>query len=311
MPPSISNAPSAEFYPSMKPSLGLFKNKTNVPSNVPIEVPSSSSSSVSPSNSNTTIPKTVTEEDTNDDSSSSATVLIATLCTVSTVLLSALIFLFYRRKKQKHNSNSGIAQNRAYYSNAKQFFDAQNQLASAAAAQGGGDAAGLAVVNDLRVYDDASSAHVSGVYGGDSVSDADCVDVDDQLGVRSQRSQISSEADSLNRPTVRSLDYFDDSDHNQNNSGNHHNAAAAESEYRSTNSPDRKTDDALLFLNQSHDSEKTLRTATNHCASPSPPAAAVRNARSLLVSPLGMGSPNNSAVSHYYGAEERGDVDYP
>ena len=109
------------------------------------------------------------------------------------------------------------------------------------------------------------------------------------------------------------VNYFDDSDHNQNNAGNHHNAAAAaaESECRSTNSPDRKTDDALLFLNQSHDSEKTLRTATNHCASPSPPAAAVRNARSLLVSPLGMGSPNNSAVSHYYGAEERGDVDYP
>uniref|UniRef100_A0A7S2JY50 GH18 domain-containing protein n=2 Tax=Leptocylindrus danicus TaxID=163516 RepID=A0A7S2JY50_9STRA len=107
------------------------------------------------------------------------------------------------------------------------------------------------------------------------------------------------------------VNYFDDSDHNQNNSGNHHNAAAAESRDRSTNSPDRKTDDALLFLNQSHDSEKTLRTATNHCASPSPPAAAVRNARSLLVSPLGMGSPNNSAVSHYYGAEERGDVDYP
>eukprot|EP00816_Leptocylindrus_hargravesii_P008203 CAMPEP_0196806942 /NCGR_PEP_ID=MMETSP1362-20130617/6869_1 /TAXON_ID=163516 /ORGANISM="Leptocylindrus danicus, Strain CCMP1856" /LENGTH=721 /DNA_ID=CAMNT_0042180641 /DNA_START=145 /DNA_END=2310 /DNA_ORIENTATION=+ len=337
MAPSVSNAPSSSAdyfsYLSMKPSTGfVMNNPTNVPSDVPMDVvivppiaaapSSSSSSSPSPTNvNNATIPKTITEENTDDDGSSSSTVLIASLCTVSTVLLSALIVMFYRRKKQKHKSNSSIAQNRAYYSNAKQFFDAQNKLAAAAAAANGGDAA-LVTVNDLRVYDDASSAHMSGVYGGDSHSSVTSeVDVEDRLGVQSQRSQISSEADSLNRPTVRSLDYFgDSSDHRNDDPGNHgnHTHAYAFGGSRSTGSPDaRNTDDALLFLNQSQDSEKTLRTRTatnDNCTAAGSPSPAVRNVQSLLlVSPLGMGSPNNNnaVAAYHHVAEERGDVDYP
>ena len=174
-------------------------------------------------------------------------------------------------------------------------------------------------VNDLHVYDDASSAHHSGVYNADDSiillnentndnNDDDDTSLSDlcrnnnnnnnhnnnmsgriilQGGNMSSHSQISSEAEaSLNRPTVRSLDL-------ECNDGV---ILMGGDYYRDAD------DDALLFLNDGT-SRPVRSVASGNTAN-------LAGSGGLML-PLGMGSAWMAGGDGDNVAEVRGDLDYP